>query len=59
MGVIKVKKSEKLDKFDRPPHKTPKTVLRPGSMDVLQAPSRMAKTLYYPDGKIIRDKRQA
>jgi hypothetical protein len=50
------KKPEKISKFDRPPYKPPKTVLRPGSMDVLAAPSRMANTLYYPSGKICRDK---
>jgi hypothetical protein len=57
MGIIEMKKKpEKISKFDRPPYKPPKTVLRPGSMDVLAAPSRMHNTLYYPSGKICRDK---
>lgn len=29
--------------------------MRPGSMDILQAPSRIHNTLFYPDGKIIKD----
>jgi hypothetical protein len=53
-----MEKSEKIDKFDRPPYKPPRTVLRPGSMNVLAAPSRMANTLFYPNGKICRDKEQ-
>jgi hypothetical protein len=57
MGVIEMKKKkDTINKFDRPPYKPPKTVLRPGSLDVLAAPSRMANTLYYPSGKICRDK---
>jgi hypothetical protein len=52
------KKKDTISKFDRPPYKPPKTVLRSGSMDVLAAPSRMANTLYYPSGKICRDKDQ-
>jgi hypothetical protein len=49
------KKPEKINKFDRPEYKPPKTFLRPGSMTVLEAPSRMANTLYYPDGRVKRE----
>jgi hypothetical protein len=52
------KKQDTISKFDRPPYKPPKTVVRPGSMDVLAAPSRMANTLFYPNGKICREKEQ-
>ena len=51
-----MKKPEKIDKFDRPAYKSPKTYTRTGSMTVLAAPSRMSNTLYYPNGKICRDK---
>jgi hypothetical protein len=44
------KKKDTISKFDRPAYKPPKTFVRPGSMDVLAAPSRMANTLFYPDG---------
>jgi hypothetical protein len=44
------KQTEKISKFDRPQYKPPKRFVRPGSMDVLAAPSRMANTLFYPDG---------
>jgi len=54
-----MKKTDKLDKFDRPPYKAPKTVLRPGIMNVLAAPSRLSNTLFYPSGKICRDKGQS
>ena len=49
------KKPEKIDKFDRPAYKTPKVFTRTGSMTVLNAPSRMANTLYYPDGRVERE----
>jgi hypothetical protein len=56
MGIIEMKKNkDTISKFDRPPYKPPKTVLRPGSMDVLAAPSRIANTLYYPNGEVKRD----
>jgi len=55
MGVIEMKKKEMIFKFDKPQYKTPKTFTRPGSMKVLEAPSRIGKTLYYPDGKIIKE----
>jgi hypothetical protein len=51
-----MKKKETISKFDRPPYKPPKTVLRPGSMTVLEAPSRMSNTLFYPDGRIVKEK---
>ena len=50
-----MKNPEKIDRFDRPAYKTPKTHTRTGSMTVLSAPSRIAKTLFYPDGKIERE----
>jgi hypothetical protein len=50
-----MKKTEKIDRFDRPAYKTPKTHTRTGSMDVLAAPSRIKNTLFYPDGKIERE----
>ena len=45
-----MKKVEKIDRFDRPAYKTPKTHTRAGSMTVLEAPSRIHNTLFYPDG---------
>jgi hypothetical protein len=29
--------------------------MRPGSMDILQAPSRIHNTLFFPDGRVIKD----
>jgi hypothetical protein len=55
LGIIKVKKPEKIDKFDRPAYKTPKPHTRVGSMAVLAAPSRIDKTLFYPDGRVKRE----
>jgi hypothetical protein len=50
-----MKKTDKVDKFDRPAYKTPKTHTRTGSMKVLSAPSRIENTLFYPDGRIERE----
>jgi hypothetical protein len=58
MGIIKMKKKDIINKFDRPAYVPPKTFVRPGSMTVLKAPSRMANTLYYPDGRVVYDKAQ-
>jgi hypothetical protein len=55
MGIIKVKKLDKIDKFDRPAYKTPQRFVRPNSMKVLSAPSRIENTLFYPDGRIERE----
>ena len=44
------KKKDTISKFDRPQYKPPKTFVRPGSMTVLAAPSRIENTLFYPDG---------
>ncbi len=52
---IKMKKKDTISKFDRPAYVPPKTFVRPGSMTVLEAPSRMANTLYYPDGRVERE----
>jgi hypothetical protein len=57
LGIIEMKKTEKIDKFDRPAYKPPKTFARPGSMTVLEAPSRMANTLFYPNGEIKREEK--
>jgi hypothetical protein len=51
-----MKKTDKIDKFDRPAYKTPKTHTRTGSMTVLNAPSRIYNTLHYPDGTKKYDK---
>jgi hypothetical protein len=51
------KKKDIISKFDRPAYKPPKTFVRPGSMTVLEAPSRMANTLFYPTGEIKRDEK--
>lgn len=44
------KKPEKINKFDRPPLKTFAPPIRQGSMTILQSPSRIHNTLFYPDG---------
>ena len=31
-------------------------VHRVGALEVLEMPSRMANTLYYPDGRVVKDK---
>jgi hypothetical protein len=51
------KKQDTISKFDRPPYKPPKTVVRPGSMDVLAAPSRIENSLFYPNGKVKREEK--
>lgn len=51
------KKPEKVNRF-RGEYKPPRgdtLSMRPGSMNILQAPSRIAKTLFYPDGKTVKD----
>ena len=45
-------KEEKINKFDRPPYIPKPTYSRPGSMTILQAPTRIANTLYYPNGEV-------
>jgi len=52
-----MKKTDKIDKFDRPAYKSPKTYTRTGSMTVLAAPSRIENTLFYPDGRIKREEK--
>ena len=32
-----------------------KIAMRPGSLDVLEKPSRIGSTLFYPDGTILKD----
>lgn len=44
-----------LDRSDRPPLKTQKIVVRPGSQDILKYPSRVASSLFYPDGRVVKD----
>ena len=43
-------KTEKLSKFDRPPLKIVAPLIRPGSMNFMKYPTRMANTLFYTDG---------
>ena len=31
-------------------------IARPGSLDILSSPSRIGRALFYPDGKVIKDK---
>ena len=53
--MSKTKKSF-MDVFERPPLKmfTLETVaMRPGSLNVLQYPSRIVNTLFYPDGRVV------
>jgi len=51
MAIIEMKaKTEKLSKFDRPPLKIVAPPIRPGSMNFLKYPTRMANTLFYTDG---------
>lgn len=50
------KQTEKISKFNRPEYKHPKRFVRPNSMTVLQAPSRIHNTLHYPDGTTKYDK---
>jgi len=46
--------NNKYRKEYKPPRRD-RLSLRSGSMDILQAPSRIEKTLFYPDGKQIKD----
>lgn len=51
------KKPETVNRFKgvyKPP-RTDTLSMRPGSMDILQAPSRIHNTLFYPDGKTVKD----
>jgi len=48
----------KIHKFDRKPYKPEKKWIRAGSMDVLNKPSRIENTLFYPDGEIKRDDKE-
>jgi hypothetical protein len=52
-----MKKTDKIDKFDRPAYKSPKTYTRTGSMTVLAAPSRISNTLFYPNGEVKREEK--
>ena len=45
-----MKKTDKIHKFDRPPLVPKVGYTRPGSMTILEAPSRIHNTLFYPDG---------
>jgi len=47
---------EKLSKFDRPPLKILFPPMRNGSMNFMKYPTRIANTLFYPDGSIGTDK---
>jgi hypothetical protein len=51
------KKPDTVDRFKReykPPRRETLS-MRSGSMNILQAPSRVHNTLFYPDGKVIKD----
>ena len=51
------KKPEKVNRFkgEYKPPRGDTLSMRPGSMSILQAPSRIHNTLFYPDGKIVKD----
>jgi hypothetical protein len=51
------KKKDTINKFDRPAYKLPKTFVRPGSMTVLEAPSRIENSLFYPNGEVKREEK--
>ena len=51
-----MKKTDKIHKFDRPPLVLQTKHIRPGSMTILNAPSRIHNTLHYPDGTKKYDK---
>lgn len=50
------KKDTKINKFDRPAYVPKPSHIRPNSMTILQAPTRIANTLYYPNGDVKYDK---
>jgi hypothetical protein len=60
-----MKKTEKLNKFDRPPLRTLSPPIRSGSMNFMKYPTRMANTLFYLDGthekvdKLVRIKKES
>jgi hypothetical protein len=51
------KKTDTLTRFkgEYKPPRADTLSMRSGSMDILQAPSRVHNTLFYPDGKVIKD----
>jgi len=51
------KKPETVNRFkeEYKPPRNDRMQMRLGSTDILQAPSRMGVTLFYPDGKQIKD----
>ena len=51
-----MKKKDTIHKFDRPQYKPPKAVIRPNSMDFMNYPTRIGKSLFYTDGTIGTDK---
>jgi len=52
-----MKKKDTISKFDRPAYVPPKRFVRPGSMTVLEAPSRIHNTLFFPNGKVKHEKK--
>lgn len=46
--------NNKYRKEYKPPRRD-RLSMRSGAMNILQAPSRMGETLFYPDGKRIKD----
>jgi len=56
MATEKIK-TDTLNRFKgeyKPPRRETLS-MRSGSMDILRAPSRISNTLFYPDGKIIKE----
>ena len=51
------KKPETINRFkgEYKPPRSDRMPMRSGAMDILRAPSRMGETLFYPDGKQIKD----
>ena len=51
------KKPETVSRFkgEYKPPRNDRMSMRSGAMDILQAPSRMGETLFYPNGKQIKD----
>jgi hypothetical protein len=51
------KKPETVSRFkgEYKPPRNDRLSMRSGAMNILQAPSRMGETLFYPDGKRVKD----
>ena len=51
------KKPDTVNRFkgEYKPPRADRLSMRTGSMDILQSPSRISNTLFYPDGKVIKE----